>query len=129
MMQSIFKGFELVDAIYTKKGFDASQNLKDNFGVNIQEAMEQAQTQDVLTEELFKQNAKRTPGMVGVIARNPRVELIEGVEIGTVSIFLFKNSGKHHLLPSWLPSGEIQVRLVKEPVIVEAPAKGKGTKK
>ena len=114
MMNTILKGYEVMDCIYTKKGFDASENLKDNFGMSLMEALEVAKSSDEMTEESFKIDARREPGRVGVIAKKPKFEEVEGVGLATMSIYLFKNTGKHHLLPSWLPSGEIQVRLVKE---------------
>ena len=113
MLREKFAGLEPVDAIYPGKSFDAVDNVKKNFGLTLDEVIDMAVYGT--TEAKFKAENSRNIGAVGVIVRSVSTSVEDGVTIGKATVNIVMNSGKHHLLPSWLPSGDLVIRFAGEP--------------
>ena len=120
MLREKFAGLEPVDAIYPGKSFDAVDNVKKNFGLTLDEVIDMAVYGT--TEAKFKAENSRNIGAVGVIVRSVSTSVEEGITIGRATVNTIMNSGKHHLLPSWLPSGDLVIRFAGVTAPAEEPA-------
>ena len=114
MLREKFAGLEPIDAVYPGKAFDAVDNVKKNFGLTLDEVIDMAVSNTVMTEARFKSENSRNIGAVGVIVRSTSISEEDGITIGKAVVNIVMNSGKHHLLPSWLPSGDLVVRFAGE---------------
>ena len=122
MLREKFAGLEPIDAVYPGKAFDAVDNVKKNFGLTLDEVIDMAVSNTVMTEAKFKSENSRNIGAVGVIVRSTSTSVEDGVQIGKATVNIVMNSGKHHLLPSWLPSGDLVIRFAGEVVPTTEPA-------
>ena len=116
MLREKFAGLEPIDAVYPGKAFDAVDNVKKNFGLTLDEVIDMAVSNTVMTEAKFKAENGKNIGAVGVIVRSTSISEEDGVQIGKATVNIVMNSGKHHLLPSWLPSGDLVIRFAGEVV-------------
>ena len=119
MLREKFAGLEPIDAVYPGKAFDAVDNIKKNFGLTLDEVIDAAVSSTVMTEARFKAENARNIGAVGVIVRSVSTSVEDGVTIGKATVNIVMNSGKHHLLPSWLPSGDLVIGFAGEPAPAE----------
>ena len=119
MLREKFAGLEPIDAVYPGKSFDAVDNIKKNFGLTLDEVIDAAVSSTVMTEARFKAENSKNIGAVGVIVRSTSVAEEDGITIGKAVVNIVMNSGKHHLLPSWLPSGDLVIRFAGEPAAEE----------
>ena len=115
MLREKFAGLEPIDAVYPGKSFDAVDNVKKNFGLTLDEVIDMAVSNTTMTEAKFKSENARNIGAIGVIVRSTSTSVEDGVTIGKATVNIIMNSGKHHLLPSWLPSGDLVIRFAGEP--------------
>ena len=114
MLREKFAGLEPIDAIYPGKSFDAVDNVKKTFGLTLDEVIDKAVSATIMTETKFKSENSRNIGAVGVIVRSVSTSVEDGITIGKATVNIVMNSGKHHLLPSWLPSGDLVIRFAGE---------------
>ena len=119
MLREKFAGLEPIDAIYPGKSFDAVDNVKKNFGLTLDEVIDMAVSNTVMTEAKFKAENAKNIGAVGVIVRSTSTSVEDGITIGKATVNIIMNSGKHPLLPSWLPSGDLVIRFAGEPAAEE----------
>ena len=119
MLREKFAGLEPIDAIYPGKSFDAVDNVKKNFGLTLDEVIDMAVSNATMTEAKFKAENSKNIGAVGVIVRSTSTSVEDGVTIGKAVVNIVMNSGKHHLLPSWLPSGDLVIRFAGETASAE----------
>lgn len=122
MLREKFAGLEPIDAVYPGKAFDAVDNVKKNFGLTLDEVIDMAVSNTTMTEAKFKSENSKNIGAVGVIVRSTSTSVEDGVAIGKATVNIVMNSGKHHLLPSWLPSGDLVIRFAGEVVPTTEPA-------
>ena len=115
MLREKFAGLEPIDAVYPGKSFDAVDNVKKNFGLTLDEVIDMAVSNTTMTEAKFKAENSRNIGAIGVIVRSTSTSVEDGITIGKATVNIVMNSGKHHLLPSWLPSGDLVIRFAGEP--------------
>ena len=119
MLREKFAGLEPIDAVYPGKAFDAVDNIKKNFGLTLDEVIDKAVYSTVVSEAKFKSENGKNIGAVGVIVRSVSTSVEDGITIGKATVNIIMNSGKHHLLPSWLPSGDLVIRFAGEPAVEE----------
>ena len=119
MLREKFAGLEPIDAIYPGKSFDAVDNIKKNFGLTLDEVIDKAVSSTVMSEAKFKSENGKNIGAVGVIVRSVSTSEEDGIMIGKAVVNVIMNSGKHPLLPSWLPSGDLVVRFAGEAALAE----------
>ena len=124
MLREKFAGLEPIDAVYPGKSFDAVDNVKKNFGLTLDEVIDMAVSNTTMTEAKFKAENSRNIGAVGVIVRSTSTSVEDGIQIGKAVVNIVMNSGKHHLLPSWLPSGDLVIRFAGE--VAQEPAAEEG---
>ena len=119
MLREKFAGLEPIDAVYPGKSFDAVDNIKRNFGLTLDEVIDKAVHSTVMSEAKFKSENGKNIGAIGVIVRSVSTSVEDGITIGKATVNIIMNSGKHHLLPSWLPSGDLVIRFAGEPAPAE----------
>ena len=90
-------------------------------GLTLDEVIDAAVSNITMTEARFKAENARNIGAIGVIVRSTSTSVEDGITIGKATVNVIMNSGKHHLLPSWLPSGDLVIRFAGEPAPAEEP--------